>query len=150
VLGAPYQLGICCLVGVPVCEKPWWFRLVETVGPPTGSTLLLRFFQLSLNSTTGVRSFCPVVGYKDLYLTLSVASWVFQRTVMIDPFLWVLHIFYNCVRSWGLPLSWTPLWACCWTFFSSDYSPFPSVQFFQIGRIMGQSFDCGMAILSLM
>jgi hypothetical protein len=57
----------------------------------------------------------------------------------------VLHSIRNSVRSWGLPLSWIPLWDCCWIFFSSDSSPFPSLQFFQTETIMGQSFDCGMA-----
>ena len=44
---------------------------------------------------------------------------------------------------------WIPLWACHWTFFSSGSSPFPSLQFFQTGTIMDQSFDCGMATPSL-
>jgi hypothetical protein len=39
------------------------------------------------NTTTGVSSFCPLVGCKYLYLTLSAACWVFQGgEVLIDPF----------------------------------------------------------------
>jgi hypothetical protein len=67
---------------------------------------------------------------------------------MIDPILWVLHSLSNSVRSWDLPLSWIPLWACQWTFFSSGSSPFPSLQFFQKETIMSQRYDCGIAIPS--
>jgi hypothetical protein len=49
---------------------------------------------------------------------------------MIGPILWALHSLSNSVRPWDLPLSWIPLWACRWTFFSSGSSPFPSLQFF--------------------
>ena len=45
------------------------------------------------------------------------------------------------VRPWDLPLSWIPLCACSWTLFFSDSSPFPSLQVFQTGTIMRQSFD---------
>ena len=68
---------------------------------------------------------------------------------MIGPFLWALHSLSNSVRFWGLPLSQILLWTCCWTFFSSGSSPFSSLQFFQTGTIMCQSFDCEMAITSL-
>jgi hypothetical protein len=68
-----------------------------------------------------------LVGCKYLHLTLSAACWVFWRAVMIGPFLWMLHSLSNSVRPWDLPLSWIPLWACCWTFFSSGSSPFPSL-----------------------
>ena len=61
----------------------------------------------------------------------------------------MLHSLSNSVRPWGLPLSWIPLWACCWTFISPGSSPFPILQFFQTRKIMGQSFDCGMATPSL-
>ena len=71
------------------------------------------------NSTTGVSCFCPLVGCKYLHLTLSAACWVFQRAVMIDPFLWELHSLSNSVRPWDLHLSWISLWACCTTFFLS-------------------------------
>jgi hypothetical protein len=105
--------------------------------------LLLSFFQLSPNSPTGVSSFSPLVGCK--YLSLSAACWVFWRAVMLGSVLRVFRSLSNSVRSWDLPLSWIPLWACRWTFFSSGSSLFPSLQFFQTGTIMGQSFDCGMA-----
>jgi hypothetical protein len=39
-------------------------------------------------------------------------------------------------------LRWIPLWACCWTFFSSGSIPFPSLLFFQTGTIMSQRCDC--------
>ena len=42
-------------------------------------------------------------------------------------------------------MSWILLWACIWTSFSSNSSPFLSLQFFQTGTIMAQSFDCVMA-----
>jgi hypothetical protein len=48
---------------------------------------------------------------------------------MLGPFLLVLHGLSKSVRPWGFPLSWIPLWACWWTFFSSGYSPFPSLKF---------------------
>jgi hypothetical protein len=89
--------------------------------------LLLSFFQSFPNSTTGVSCFCPLVGYNYLPLTLSVACWVFWSAVMLGPFLWPLHSLSNSVRPWDLPLSWIPLWACCYTFVSSGSSPFPSL-----------------------
>ena len=117
------------------CMLPvWWFSVWEILGVQInwdcGSscriTIFLSFFQPSLIKQE-VSSFCPLVGCKYLYLTLSAACWVFQRAVMIDPFLWVLHSLSNSVRPWDLPLSWIPLWACHWTFFSSGSSPFPSL-----------------------
>jgi hypothetical protein len=111
--------------------------------------LLLTFFQFSPNSTTVITSFCPLVGCKYLHLTLSAAYCFFWRAVMIGPFLRGLHSLSNSIRPWSLPLSWTPLWVCHWTFFSSDFSPFPSPQFFQRATVMSQTFDCGMATPSL-
>jgi hypothetical protein len=63
--------------------------------------------------------------------------------------LWALHKLHNSVRSWGLSLSWTPLCACLWTFLSSGFAPFLSLQFFQTETNMGQGFDCGTATPSL-
>jgi hypothetical protein len=40
--------------------------------------LLLSFFQLFPNSTTGASSFCSLVGCKYQHLTLSAACWVFR------------------------------------------------------------------------
>ena len=57
------------------------------------------------------------------------------------------HGISNSVWPWVLPLSWILFWACHWNFFSSGSSPF--LKFFQTGRIMGQSFDSGMATQSL-
>jgi hypothetical protein len=84
-----------------------------------------------------------------LHLTLSGTFWVFQRADMLGPDLWALHSLSNSVRPWGLPLSCISLWACPWTFFSSGFSPFPSLQFFQTGTIIGRSFNFGIATPSL-
>ena len=57
----------------------------------------------------------PLVGCKYLHLTLSAAYWVFHSEVMLGPFLLALFVsLSNSVRTWGLPLSWIPIWACCW------------------------------------
>jgi hypothetical protein len=64
-------------------------------------SLLLSFFQSFPNSTIGVSSFCPLIGYKYLHLTLSAACWVFQRVVRIAPFLCVLHSLSNIVSGLG-------------------------------------------------
>jgi hypothetical protein len=100
------------------------------------------------NSITGVSCFCPLVGCKYLHLTLSAACWVFRGAVIIVPFLWVLHSLSNSVWLLDIPLSWIPLWASRWTFFCSGSSPFPSLYFFQTGKIMGQRCDWGIATLS--
>jgi hypothetical protein len=101
------------------------------------------------NLTTGISSFCALAGCKYLHLTLSAACWAFRRAVMLGPFLCVFHSLSNSVRPWDLPLSWIPLCACLWTFFSSGSFPFPSLKFFQKGTIIGQRCDCGMATPSL-
>jgi hypothetical protein len=103
VVGASYQLMM----------PGWWSGVWEISGFQVNwdclssyiATLLLSFFQLFPNSTTGVSSFWSLIGYKHLPLTLSAACWIFQRAGMIDPLLWVLHSLSNSVRSWGLPLS---------------------------------------------
>jgi hypothetical protein len=71
--------GVCFLVGVPVSERSQDSRLIETAGPPYRIALLLSFFQLSPNLSTGISSFCPLVGCKHLHLTLSDACRVFQE-----------------------------------------------------------------------
>ena len=56
------------------CSSIWMFSGVQVNWDCWSSywvTLLLSLFYLSPNSTTGARSFCPVVGYKYLHLTLS-------------------------------------------------------------------------------
>jgi hypothetical protein len=45
----------------------------------------------------------------------------------IGPFLWAFYRLSNSVRPWDFPLSWIPLRACHWAFFSSGCSPFPSL-----------------------
>jgi hypothetical protein len=110
----------------------WWSSVWEVSGvwinwdcwSSYRITLLLNFFQ---PSTTAVSCFCPLVEWRYLHLTLSDACWVFQKTVMISPFVWALHCLSYSVRPRDLPLSWIPLWACCWTFFFSCSSPFPSL-----------------------
>jgi hypothetical protein len=147
------QLYMCWGPHISWCTLGWWSSIWEISGVQVNwdcwssyrVTLLLSFFQLLPNSTTGVSSFCPLVRCKYLHLTLSAACWVFRSAVMLGPFLWALHSLSNSVRPWDLPLSWISLWACGWTFFSSGSSPFPFLQFFQTGTIMGQSFECGVA-----
>jgi len=137
--GSPL-LYLCWGPHLSWCMLPgWWSSVwgisgveVETAGPPTEWSSSSAFSSFSL-----------------IHLTLSTACWIFQRAVMIDPFLWVLHSASNSVRPWGFTLSWIPLWACSWTFFSSGSSHFPFLKFFQTRTIMSQSFDCGMETLSL-
>jgi hypothetical protein len=108
-------------------------------------TLFLSFFHLFPNSTTRVTSFYLVIGCKYLHLTLSAAWLVSLRAVMIVSLCeHSIHSLGNNVMPWGLPLIWIPFWACLWTSF--PLSPLLSLHFYQIGTIMGQSFDCGMAI----
>ena len=116
------------------CMLPgWWWSSVWEISrvkvnwdcwSSYRATLLLSFFQLFPNSNTGVSSFCPLVGYKYLHLTLSAACWIFQRAVMIGPFLWAHHSLSTSVRPWGLPFSWIPIWTCHCISFSSGSSPF--------------------------
>jgi hypothetical protein len=68
---------------------------------------------------------------------------------MIGPFLWAFHNLSNSVRPWGLFWSWILIWAYHWTFSSSGSTSCPSLQFFQTGTIMGQSFDCEIVSPSL-
>jgi hypothetical protein len=91
-----------------------------------------------------------LVGCKYLHLTPSAACWVFQRVVMIGSlFLWELHSLSNSVQPWELALSWILLWVCSWTFFSSDFSLFQSLQFFQTRTLMGQTFNYEMTTPSI-
>ena len=59
---------------------------------------------------------------------------------MIVSFLWAQHSISNSIRPWCLSLSWIPVWACHWISFSSGFSPFLSLLFFQTVTIMSQSF----------
>jgi hypothetical protein len=86
-------------------------------------------FQPFPNSTTGVSSFWPLVGCKYLHHLLA-DCWAFWSGVILGPFLWVFHSLSNSVKPWDRPLSFIPLWASPWIFFSSGSSPFPSLQFF--------------------
>jgi hypothetical protein len=121
VLGASYQLVYATWLVVQCLRNlsGEGTRLIETAGPPTRSPSSSASSSFYLIQRQGVTSFCPLVGCKYLHLTLSAACWVFQRAVMIDPFLWALHSPNNSVRPWDLPFSWIPLRICYWIFFSS-------------------------------
>jgi hypothetical protein len=115
------------------CMLPvWWSSVWEISGFQIDwdcwftyrIALLLSFFQLFPNSTTGVNSFCPLVGCKYLHLTLLTSCWVFWSTVMLGPFLWELNSISNIDRPWDLPLSWIPLWAVAGPFFPQAFLPF--------------------------
>jgi hypothetical protein len=125
-VGGLISPGVCCLVGGPVFERSLGSRLIETAGPPTGSPSSSASSSLYLIQQQGsAASVCRLV--------TNICIWrsaVFQKAVMIDPFLWPLHSLCNSARSWGLPLSWITLWVCHWIFFSRCSSPFPSLQFF--------------------
>jgi hypothetical protein len=139
-VGGLISAGICCLVGSPLFEISRGSRLSETAGSPTGSPSSSDSNNFSLIQPQGSAPSIYWLGTNMCIWLFQPLCWVFQRAVMIGTFLWVLYSLSNRVRPWGLPLSWIPLWACSWTFFSLDSSPFPSLQFFQMGTIMGQSF----------
>jgi hypothetical protein len=134
---------ICCLVSGSAYERSWGSRSVETIYYH-GAALLLSFFQLFPDSTTGDPGFCPLVGCKYLHLTLSAACWASWRTAVLATWLQVQRSVSNSVRPWGLPLSWIPILACHWTSFPPGSSPL-SLQFPQTGIILGQSFWLWMA-----
>jgi len=78
-------LCMCWGPHVSWCMLPgWWPSVWEISGiqvnwdcwPSYRVALLLSSFS----------SFCPLVGYKYLHLTLSAACWVFRRAVMVGPF----------------------------------------------------------------
>jgi hypothetical protein len=140
---------MCWRQHISWCMLPGWWLSVRGISGIQISwdswsfywaAFILGFFQLFPNSTTGISSFCPLIGCKYLYLIISASCWVFQRAVVIGPFLWALNSINNSVRSWGIPLRWIPLWACRWTSLYSISSLRLSLQFFQTATIMGQSF----------
>ena len=138
-VGGLISAGICCLVGCPVSERYQGSRLIETAGPPKGSPSSLASSIFPLIQPQGSAVSVHSLG-TNICVWLLAPCWVFHRAVMIGPFLWVLYSLSNSVRPWGLHLSWVPLWVCCWISFSLGSSPFLSLQFFQTGTIMGQSF----------
>jgi hypothetical protein len=95
-------LYMCCGSHISWCMMHGWWSSV-TAGPPSG-------LPSSASSSFSLVQPSPVVGCKYLHLTLSAACCIFQRIVMLGPFLWVLHSLSNSVRLWDLPLSWIPLW----------------------------------------
>jgi hypothetical protein len=124
VLGTSYQLlyAVCLVVQ---CLSDFKLQ-IETAVPPVGSPFSSASFSLPYFNSKGQQQGSSF-GCKYLHVTLSAACWVFQRAVMIGPFLWVLHNLRNNIRPCDLPLSWIPLWACLLTFFSSGFFPFPSL-----------------------
>ena len=78
------HISWCMLPGW--CSSVWEFSRVQVNWDCWFSYRVTCFFQLFPNLTTGVSSFCPLVGCKYLHLTLSAACWVFQRTVMLSSF----------------------------------------------------------------
>ena len=86
-------LYICWGPHIRWCMLPgWWLSIWEILGFQISwdcwssyRVILLSFFQLLPNSTTGVISICPLIGCKYLRLTLSAACWAFQRAVMMGP-----------------------------------------------------------------
>jgi hypothetical protein len=113
------------------------------------AALLLSFFQLFPNSTTGVSSFCSLVECKYLHLILSAACWVFQRAVTIDPFLWAHHSLSNSIRPWDLGLSWIPIWPVTRPPFPSALLHLCPYSSFRQKQLWVRVFDCGMATPSL-
>jgi hypothetical protein len=89
-------------------------------------TLLLSFFQPSVIQQ-------QVTAASVHWLGANICMWPFQLPVETPEcgharsHLWVLHSLSNSVRPCDLPMTCIPLWTCCWTFFSSGSSPFPSV-----------------------
>ena len=88
-------LYVCWEPHISWCMLPgWWFNVWEISRVQANwdfwssyrVNLLLSFFQLFPNSTTGISCFCPLVGYKYMQLNLSNSCWVFQSAVMIGPF----------------------------------------------------------------
>jgi hypothetical protein len=123
VLGASLSAGVLFMFGDTVFERSQGSRLIETaVWSSYSFALFLSFFPPFHNSTTGISCFCSLFGCNYLHLTLWVACCVFWKAV-----LWAFHSLSNSVRPWDLLLNWIPLWACRWTFFSSESSPFPSL-----------------------
>jgi hypothetical protein len=126
-------LYMCWRPHINWCILPgWWYSVWEISEVQINLdcwssyrvTVILRFYHPFPNSTTGVSSFCQLVGCKYLHLILTTASWVFWSTVMIGLFLWAFHSLSYSVRPWKLPWSWITFWACSSTFLFSGSSPF--------------------------
>jgi hypothetical protein len=130
-----------------------WFSVWEILGVQVNweywssyrVNLLLSIFSPSLIQPQGSAGSLHWLGANICICQFSLLVPSSRSVVILGPFLWALHNISNSVRPWDLSLSWIPLWACCWVLFSSGSSSFPFLQFFQIGTIMGQSFNCRMA-----
>jgi len=140
------ELTWCMLTGF--CVSIWEISGIQVNWDSWSSyrvVLILSFFQLSPNSTTGVRSFSPLVGCTYLHLTLSVASWGFWRAVMIDPLFCEFTI-----ASVMLSVLDTSPWAGS-HFWSDSVHPFPQAflhfyphSFFKEKPFWVTVFDSGM------
>ena len=81
---------LCCMCWGPHiswCMLPnWWLSIWEILGIRVSLdcwsscrvAVLFSFFQLFPNSATWVSSFCPLVGYKYLHLTLTAVYWALE------------------------------------------------------------------------
>jgi hypothetical protein len=85
-------LYMCWRPHISWCMLPgWWLSIWEILGvlvnwdcwSSYGVALLLSFFQLFPNLTTGVPSFCPLVGCQYLCLTHSAVCWASQRAAIL-------------------------------------------------------------------
>jgi hypothetical protein len=147
-VGGLISASVCCLFGGPVFERSQGSRLIETAGPSTGSPFSSASFSFPSFNHRGQLLpsivWVQISAFDFFNCLLGLSEGSHDRTL-----LWALHSLCNSVRPWDLPWNWIPLWACCWIFFSSGSSPFPSLWFFQTGRIMGQKCDCWMRTPSL-
>jgi hypothetical protein len=79
------SVGVYCLFGGPVFERSLGARLIKTAGPPTGLQSSSASFSLSLIQQQGQQLLST--GWMEISASLSADCWVFQRAVMIGPFL---------------------------------------------------------------
>jgi hypothetical protein len=101
VLGASYQLVYAAWLVVQCLRDLGGVRLIETAGPPTGSPSSSSSSSFSLIQPQGS---ADSVHWLPTNICIWLAAcWVFQRAVMISPFLWALHSLSNSVRPWTSP-----------------------------------------------
>jgi hypothetical protein len=98
-VGGLISAGVCCLVDDPVFERPQWFRLIETAGPPTGSPSSSASSSFSLIQPQGSAASVRWLG-------VNISLWLFQLLVQyFRGQSWNVHSPSNSVRPWGVPLS---------------------------------------------
>ena len=83
--GGLISAAVCHLVGDSVSERSQGSRLVETAALPMGSPSSSASSSLSPIQPLGslASGFCPLVGFKYLYLSQQAACWASQRTAML-------------------------------------------------------------------